>query len=192
MDFKPSRADPDTWMKSSKDGSHYEYIAVYVNDLAITFGSEFVAARIATDQIIDLRYTLIYLGVPIRSKSYMFGDNKSVVDSASIPTSTPSKKSTLGSYHRVRGAIAAGYLQFNWKDGMFEAPKNPFSNLHFRNTTKIAGQVLALNFALLALLLSFSLNYELIIYFQFCASSFNHMNSTSLSFSEFSELLHPF
>ena len=35
MDFKPSRADPDMWMKSSKDGSHYEYIAVYVDDLAI-------------------------------------------------------------------------------------------------------------------------------------------------------------
>ena len=82
-----------------------------------TFGSEFVAARIATDQIIDLRYTLMYLGVPVRSKSYMFGDNKSVVDSASIPTSTLSKKSTLASYHRVREAIAAGYIQFNWKDG---------------------------------------------------------------------------
>ena len=35
MGFKPSRADPDIWMKSSKDGSHYEYIAVYVDDLAI-------------------------------------------------------------------------------------------------------------------------------------------------------------
>ena len=32
-----------------------------------TFGSEFVAARIATDQIIDLSYTLMYLGVPVRS-----------------------------------------------------------------------------------------------------------------------------
>ena len=84
---------------------------------AATFGSEFVAARVATDQIIDLRYTLMYLGVPMRSKSYMFGDNKSVVHSASIPTSTLSKKSTLASYHRVREAIAAGNLQFNWKDG---------------------------------------------------------------------------
>ena len=46
----------------------------------------------------------------------MFGDNKSLVDSASIPTSTLSKKSTLASYHRVREAIAAGYLQFNSKD----------------------------------------------------------------------------
>ena len=74
-----------------------------------TYGSEFEAARIATDQINDLRYTLMYLGVPVRSMRYMFGDNKSVVDSASIPTFTLSKKSTLASYHRVREAIAAGY-----------------------------------------------------------------------------------
>ena len=82
-----------------------------------TFGSEVVAARIALDQIIGLRYTLMYVGVPVRSKSYLFGDSKSVVDSASIPTSTLSKKSYLASYHRVREAIAAGYLQFNSKDG---------------------------------------------------------------------------
>ena len=82
-----------------------------------TFDSGFVAARIATDQIIDLRYTLMYLGVPIRSKSHMFGDNKSVIDNASIPTSILSMKSALASYHRVREAVAAGYLQFNWKDG---------------------------------------------------------------------------
>ena len=35
MDFKPSKADPDIWMKLSKDGTHYEYIAVYEDDLAI-------------------------------------------------------------------------------------------------------------------------------------------------------------
>ena len=33
--FKPSKADPDIWMKSSKDGNHYEYIAVYFDDLAV-------------------------------------------------------------------------------------------------------------------------------------------------------------
>ena len=88
-----------------------------------TFGSEFVAARIVTDQIIHIRYTVIYLRVPVRSKSYILGDNKSVVDSASIPTSTLSKKSTVASYHRVREAITAGYLQFNWKDG-----KSPYSS----------------------------------------------------------------
>ena len=35
MNFKPSRTDPNTWMKYSKDGSHYEYIAIYIDDLAI-------------------------------------------------------------------------------------------------------------------------------------------------------------
>ena len=65
-----------------------------------TLGSEFVAARIATDQIIDHRYTLMYLGVPVRSKNYMFGDYKSIVDSASILTLTMSKRSTLASYHK--------------------------------------------------------------------------------------------
>ena len=35
MDSKPSKADPDIWMKSSRDGIHCEYIAVYVDDLAI-------------------------------------------------------------------------------------------------------------------------------------------------------------
>ena len=35
MGFEPSTTGPGTWMKYSKDGSHYEYIAVYVDDLAI-------------------------------------------------------------------------------------------------------------------------------------------------------------
>ena len=26
MDFKPSKADPDIWMRSSKDGTHYEFM----------------------------------------------------------------------------------------------------------------------------------------------------------------------
>ena len=35
MGFTPSRADPDPWMKYSKDGSHVGNIAVYIDDLAI-------------------------------------------------------------------------------------------------------------------------------------------------------------
>ena len=59
-----------------------------------TYGSEFVAARTAVDQIIDIRTTLRYLGVPIRDKSYMFGDNRSVVTSSTSPT-PPSPKDTI-------------------------------------------------------------------------------------------------
>ena len=64
-----------------------------------TYGSEFVAARTAVDQIIDIHTTLRYLGVPIRDKSYMFGDNRSVVTSSTIPNSPISKRHHLASYH---------------------------------------------------------------------------------------------
>ena len=71
-----------------------------------TYGSEFVATKTVTEQIMDIRYVLRYLGVPIRSKSYMFGDNRSVVTSATlIPHSTLSKRHNILAFHRVREAI---------------------------------------------------------------------------------------
>jgi hypothetical protein len=45
----------------------------------------------------------------------MFGDNKSVVTSATIPTSTLSKRHHIAAYHKVREAIAAKYIEFIWK-----------------------------------------------------------------------------
>jgi hypothetical protein len=86
-----------------------------------TYGSEFVAARIATEQIIDLRTTLRYLGVPIATRSFMFGDNKSVVTSSTIPHSVLNKRHNALSYHRVREAIAAKILAFVHIEGS----KNP-------------------------------------------------------------------
>ena len=53
-----------------------------------TYGSEFVAAKTATEQIMDIRQTLRYLGAPIGLKSFLFGDNRSVVTSATLPHST--------------------------------------------------------------------------------------------------------
>lgn len=35
MGFKPSRVDPDLWMKETDSGEHYEYIATYVDDIII-------------------------------------------------------------------------------------------------------------------------------------------------------------
>ena len=77
-----------------------------------TFGSEFVAARTAVEQIIDLRLTLRYLGVPIRDKSYMFGDNKTVVTSSTQPHGKLHKRHTMLSFHRVREAIASKMVVF--------------------------------------------------------------------------------
>jgi hypothetical protein len=51
-------------------------------DETATFGSEFTAARIAVDQIIDLRTTLQYLGVPVNEKRFMLGANQAVVNNS--------------------------------------------------------------------------------------------------------------
>ena len=83
-----------------------------------TYGSEFVVPETATGQIIEIRQTLGYLGVPIKSKSYMFGGNKSVVTSASIPHSLLSKRQNILSYHRVRKAIATKIIYFYWCDSI--------------------------------------------------------------------------
>ena len=77
-----------------------------------TFGSEYVAARTATEQVIDLRNTLRYLGVPVKGASMMFGDNETVVDTASIPHSRLHKRHNALSYHRTREAIAAGITRY--------------------------------------------------------------------------------
>ena len=82
-----------------------------------TYGSEFVAARTCTEQIIDIRLTLRYLGVPIRDKSYMFGDNESVVNSSTKIHAKLHKRHTMLSFHRVREAIASGILTFNFVPG---------------------------------------------------------------------------
>jgi predicted DNA binding CopG/RHH family protein len=82
-----------------------------------TYGSEFVAAKQATEQIMDLRYTLRMLGVPIDGPAWMFGDNQSVVTSATIPHSSLNKRHNALAYHRVREAIAAKVLYFKHVSG---------------------------------------------------------------------------
>ena len=78
-----------------------------------TYGSEFVAARIATEQIIDIRHSLRYLGINLQGPAYLFGDNQSIVTSSTIPSSVLTKRSSALNYHRVREAIAAGVLKFH-------------------------------------------------------------------------------
>ena len=68
-----------------------------------TYGSEFVDSKTATEQIIDLRHTLKYLGV---------GDNRSVVTSSTLPHSTLGKSHHILAYHQVTEAIVSKVLAF--------------------------------------------------------------------------------
>ena len=78
-----------------------------------TFGSEFVAARTATEQTTDLRNTFRYLGVPVETPTMMFGDNETVVNSSTVPHSKLMKRHNALSYHKTRESIAARILAFH-------------------------------------------------------------------------------
>ena len=59
----------------------------------------------------------MYMGVPIKGKRYMFGDNESVITSSTIPDSILQKRHLALAYHRVREAIASKDLAFYHMDG---------------------------------------------------------------------------
>ena len=79
-----------------------------------TYGSEFVAAKTATEQIMDIRQTLRYLGASIGVKSYLFGVNRSVVTSATLPYSTLTKSHNVLAFQRVMEAKATRLMAFYW------------------------------------------------------------------------------
>ena len=62
----------------------------------------------------DIRQTLRYLGAPIGSKSFLFGDNRSAITSPTLPHSTLAKHHNILAFHRVREAIAAKIMPFYW------------------------------------------------------------------------------
>ena len=82
-----------------------------------TFGSEFVAMRIAVELIEGLRYKLRMFGVPIDGPTNVFCDNEAVTKNAINPESTLKKKHNAIAYHRTREAVAAGTIRVTKEDG---------------------------------------------------------------------------
>ena len=81
-----------------------------------TFGSEYVALRIAIELIEGLRYKLRMMGVEILGPTNVFCDNHAVVKNSTVPESVLKKKHNAISYHRAREAIAAGTIRIAWED----------------------------------------------------------------------------
>ena len=77
-----------------------------------TYGSELVAAKVATELILEYRNILRLMGVGLDGPAMMLGDNNSVVLSCTMPNSVLKKKHAACSYHRVREAIAGGLISF--------------------------------------------------------------------------------
>ena len=89
-----------------------DYSKKQATEETATYGSEFLASKTATEQIMDIRQTLRYLGAPIGSKSFLFGDNRSVFTSATLPHSTLTKHHNILAFHRARKVIAAKLMAF--------------------------------------------------------------------------------
>ena len=75
-----------------------------------TYGAEFVAGRTCIEQIIDLRTSFRYLGVPINPVSYMFGDNETMINSSSFPYARLHKRHNILTFHFVRSMIAKRFI----------------------------------------------------------------------------------
>ena len=81
-----------------------------------TYGSELVAARIATELIMEMRYKLRMLGTPILGSAALYGDNQSVVLNTTVPSSALKKKIKfycLPSGTRGRGCRNHAFLPYS-------------------------------------------------------------------------------
>ena len=103
-----------------------------------TYGSEFVALRLASEQIISLRYKLRMFGIPINGYANVFCDNESVFKNASFAESRLKKKHNSICFHRVRECVASMILMpfkvgtnFNLSDILTKS-LSPFKRLSLR------------------------------------------------------------
>ena len=89
-------------------------------------GSEFSSAKTCAEQVIDLRNILRYLGVPIRKKSFIFGDNDTVVNGSATPHVKIHKRHAALPFHLVREAIVSKIISYHFIKGVIN-PADMFS-----------------------------------------------------------------
>jgi hypothetical protein len=87
------------------------YSKALKNIETLTFGSEFVALRLATEIIRGLCYKLHMFCVPINGPANVLVDNDTVIKNATIPSSILQKKHNSMCYHYVRESVAAGIMR---------------------------------------------------------------------------------
>ena len=75
-----------------------------------TFGSELIALKQAVDIIEGLIYKIGMFGIPICGEARIFCDNQAAVKSGSNPDTRLQKKHNSIAFHRVREAVAGGWV----------------------------------------------------------------------------------
>jgi len=90
-----------------------------------------VAAQIACKLMLEMRYCLRMLGIPIDGPALMLGDNLSIVVSTTVPSSMLKKKHQAICYHRIRECVAARVVRFvhvGSKDNLSDCMTKPLAN----------------------------------------------------------------
>jgi hypothetical protein len=67
-----------------------------------TYGAEFYAMKLATEEAITIRYMLRSLGIPVTNPCHMYGDSASVIQNVTRPESPLKKKNLVLCFHFVR------------------------------------------------------------------------------------------
>ena len=75
-----------------------------------TYGAEFSAMRLATEEAHTIRYMLRSLGIKVEKPTRIYGDNLGVIQNATMPEGTLKKKHVALSYHFVREAVAVNVI----------------------------------------------------------------------------------
>ena len=74
------------------------------------YGAEFLSGRKCCENIIDHQAYLRYLGKPVGEMDYVWGDNKSMIDSSTVPEAKLHKRHNISSSNFVRSMISRGYI----------------------------------------------------------------------------------
>ena len=76
-----------------------------------------MAGKTLTEQIMNIRATLRYLGVTFRDKCFIFGDNESAVNSTSVNHVKLHKRHITVSFHRVTEAFPVSVISYSYREG---------------------------------------------------------------------------
>ena len=82
-----------------------------------TYEFAYSSARTFIEPSLDLRNILQYLSVFIKTNRFMFGDNRSIVDSSMTPNAKIYKRYIILSFNRVRKAIIAKIIEYYFNNG---------------------------------------------------------------------------
>ena len=78
-----------------------------------TYGAEINACKTAGELVIEYRYKLRMLGVPLKDKAFVYGDNLSVIINGSKPESVLKKKTHACYFHFIRELCAASLMSLH-------------------------------------------------------------------------------